>query len=228
MQLRRVLKRQKKDNDRVLSIAHEQIDRQIEEIEDTKQESRNQTDLANEARLELSVHRQSRRTAQQTTDSIRQGMELVGQENNDRLLTNLNKLRRVVQQRTGHTMNSIQMKKSFDVNKVCNVLQEMATQLDKETEKVTAAGSQGEEQVNIACTVEMQADAIQGIQELIFNQGNDAEQIFRNEVREGIPWMEAMSTSFGAPVNFPMGEVITQSAIGEQGRRMVRETANET
>jgi hypothetical protein len=73
LQLRRVLKRQKKHNDRVLSIAHKQIDRQIEEIEDTKQESQSQTDLANEARLELNIHRQSLGATQQTTNSIMQG-----------------------------------------------------------------------------------------------------------------------------------------------------------
>ena len=228
LQLRRVLKRQKKDNDRVLSIAHKQIDRQIEEIEDTKQESQSQTDLANEARLELNIHRQSHGAAQQTTDSIMQGTELVRQENNDKLLINLNKLRKAIQQHTGHTMNNIQMKKSFDTSKVCNVLQEMAAQLGKEAERVTTADNQGEEHVNIACTVEKQADAIQGIQELIFNQGDDVERVFRNDIREGIPWMEAMSTAFGAPGDFQMGEVITQSAIGEQGRRMVRETAKET
>ena len=228
LQLRRVLKRQKKDNDRVLSIAHDQIDRQIEEIEDTKQESQSQTDLANEARLELNIHRQSLGAAQQTTNSIMQGTELVRQENNDKLLSNLNALRSAIQRHTGHTMNNIQKKKGFDTNKVCNVLQEMAAQIGKEAERVTTADNQGEEYVNIACTVEKQADAIRGIQELIFKQGDDVERVFRNDIREGISWMEAMTTAFGAPGDFQMGEVITQSAIGEQGRYMVRETAKET
>ena len=104
----------------------------------------------------------------------------------------------------------------------------MAAQLDKGTGKTTTADNQGEEQTNIACTVERQADALRGIQELIFTQGNDAEQTFRIDIKEEIPWMEAMSTAFGAPLNLQMGEVITQSAIGEQGRHMVREIANET
>ena len=145
LQLRRVLKRQKKDNDRVLSIAHEQIDRQIEEIEDTKQESKNQTELANEARLELSIHQRSHGVAQQATDIVRQGMELVEQESTERLLDKLNRLRKAIHQHIGHTMHNIQMKKNVDIGKVCNELQEMATQLDKGTGKVTTSDNQGEE-----------------------------------------------------------------------------------
>ena len=145
LQLRRVIKRQKKDNDTILSLAHKQIYQQMEEIEDTKQESQNQTELADEARLELNIHRQSHGAAQQSTNSVRQGMELVNQENNEMLLASFNRLRKAIHQHTGHTSNSIQMKKNIDINKVCSVLQDMAAQPDKGTGKTTTADNQGEE-----------------------------------------------------------------------------------
>ena len=59
------------------------------------------------------------------------------------------------------------------------------------------------------------------------SQGSNVEQTFRNGIKEEIPWMEAMSAAFGAPMGFQMRDVIAQSAIGEKGRRMVRDIAKE-
>ena len=170
-QLRRVLKRQKKDNDKILSLAHEQIDRQIEEFEDTKQESKSQAGSTNEARLELSVHRQSHGAAQQATYRVRQGieLELISQESNEMLLVKLNVLRKTIHQCTGHTMNKIQVKKNIDVSKVCNILQGMTTQLDRETAKAVTS-CQCEEPVDYARIAERQADALRGIQDVMFTR----------------------------------------------------------
>lgn len=199
----------------------------MEEIEDTKQESKNQAEAADEARLELSIHQRSHGVAQQAIDRVMQGTELVSQENNEMLLDKLNMLRKAIHQCTGHTMNKIQAKKNIDVSKVCNILQDMTTQLDMETAKAITS-DQCEGPVDYARIAERQTGALRGIQEFMFTQGSNTEQAFRNGIKEEIPWMEAITAAFGAPMDFQMGDAITQSAIGDKGRRMVRDIAKET